>query len=95
MANDRGTKLILFLIALGLFLNAAALFYDTLVPDAYASGDNRMYIEGGKLEVTVKGGYGPLPISIERTVPISVKDTLEVQGSGSSFYPLHVVVDNK
>ncbi|MDP8254175.1 MAG: hypothetical protein P9M14_00360 [Candidatus Alcyoniella australis] len=83
--QDRTLKLLLLLIAVGLMLNAAASFYQALVPEALADSTSRIYIEGGKLEVTVQGGYGGLPISIEKPV--------RIEGSGSSFNPLYVEVN--
>ena len=69
--NDKMTKFLLLLIAIGLFLNAAALLTNTLTTPAYAA-DSRMYIEGGKLEITIADfpSYDKLLVKIEDTVKV-------------------------
>ena len=86
--NDRITKWLLLLIAIGLLLNAAALFYQSLVPSAYAAGD-RFYLEGGRLEVTLTKPVElrvdsaiPVEVTASRNLPVSVDGTVKIQGGG-------------
>jgi len=90
--NDRITKLLLLLIAVGLLANAAAQFYQVLVPNAQAA-ENRLYIEGGKLEVTLDR-----PIEIRTAydgLPVKVNGQVSIQGSGIATQPLRVEVEQR
>ena len=53
--QDRTVKILMGAIALGLFLNAGALLYQSVVTPAYAA-DNEVYIKGGKLDVEITDG---------------------------------------
>ena len=54
--HDRTVKILLGAIALGLFLNAGAMWYQSLVPPAYAAEDHEVYVKGGKLDVKITDG---------------------------------------
>lgn len=54
--QDRTMKMLLGAIALGLFLNAGALLYQSFVPPAYAAEDHEVYVKGGKLDVRITDG---------------------------------------
>lgn len=54
--QDRTTKILLGAIALGLFLNAGAMLYQSLVPPAYAAAEGEVYVKGGKLDVRITDG---------------------------------------
>ncbi len=97
--NDRTTKLLLLLIAFGLFANAGTLFYLAAVPNAQAA-DSRAYIEGGRLEVKLTE---PISVRLDQPVeiragnygtafPIAVQSPLKIEGAGINSQPLNVRV---
>ena len=86
--TDKMTKWLLLLIAAGLFLNAAALFYNSLVPNAYASGE-RIYLEGGKINVTLDR---PVELRVDRKIPVDVDGEIKVGGFGAYGDALRVTV---
>jgi len=79
--NDKLTKLLLLLIAVGLFCNAAAMLINTMITPAYAA-DSRVYVDGGNITVRLETSrdipvkiedfpaYDKLLVKIEDTVPI-------------------------
>lgn len=67
--TDKTTKLLLLLIAIGLLLNAAALFTRTAVTPAYAA-DNRVYLEGGTIQVKIDQ---PLRIKLEDDIKVNLE----------------------
>lgn len=77
--TDRVTKWLLLLIAIGLFLNAGAMFYRALTPVAYASGE-RMYIEGGNIKVTLDR---PVELRIDRDLPVKVSGAVKLENTGT------------
>jgi hypothetical protein len=89
--NDRWMKLLLMLIAVGLFANAGALFYLALAPNSAHAADNRLYIEGGKLEVKleqpveIRTGYNPMPVALQGDV--------HIQGTGITGQALNVRIE--
>lgn len=54
--QDRTSKWLLGAIALGLFLNAGAMLYQSFVPKAHAGEVREVYVKGGKLDVKITDG---------------------------------------
>ena len=78
--NDRITKLLMLLIAVGLLLNATATIYNALVTPAYAA-DSRIYLEGGRIEVTLAR---PVELRVDRSIPVSVDGSVKLDTFGAA-----------
>ena len=78
--NDKMIKFLLLLIAIGLFLNAGAMFYNSLVTPAYAA-DSRVYLDGGSIKVTMER---PVELRLDRAIPIRLDDEVRVDTFGAS-----------
>ncbi|HPM78851.1 MAG TPA: hypothetical protein PK961_17305 [bacterium] len=86
--TDKTTKLLLLLIAIGLLLNAAGMFYNAVVTPAYAA-DSRVYLDGGNLKVQIDQPIrvkldDNVNVSLERmsgfdTIAVTIKDVVQVK----------------
>ncbi len=77
--SDKTTKLLLLLIAIGLLLNAAGMFYSAIVTPAYAA-DSRVYLDGGNIKVQLDQ---PIRVRLDDNVKVtldrmSITDTIRI-----------------
>jgi hypothetical protein len=100
--KDNSMKWLLILVSVALFANAAAIFYQASIPKAYAQDKKGMYIEGGKLNITISevcqyvgNKVKCKPLSFVSPIPVKAYsgEGFEVKVKGDKEKPLHMTVD--